>query len=124
MSQQQTEKRKYQRVFFAPASRLSADFEQPGITAVVLDISLGGMGASIKRTNGQKFKKNDRIRLCTIKGRDGLEINAGFEIEIRWIIDQPGFEHIAFGCRFLDPPQAFMGDIGSVVERALGKHTM
>ena len=84
---------------------------------MVLDMSLGGMGLSLGRADVQGIEKGKQIRLVRMHGMNGFEVIAGFFVEIRWVLDQQGFENVAFGCRFVDPPGQFLNDIRGLIQK-------
>lgn len=101
-----SERRQYNRMFFSKQDGPVAYFTLPEsqeqtISAIVMDLSLGGLGLSIRK-NESTVNMGDCLILTKIKGSKGLETIANVETEVRWIQNYENFDHVLFGCEFLN----------------------
>ncbi len=106
MQREQSERRQFKRIFFSMKDGPSAVFNFSGkyrktITATIMDLSIGGLGLSIKKDESL-IKEGEHLRLTGIKGVRYLESVADIEMEIKWLRNYESFQHILFGCEFVD----------------------
>lgn len=87
------------------------------ITAVVMDLSLGGLGLSIRKDENP-VNVGDRLILSEIRGAKGLEI-ADTEMEVRWLHNYEKLTHILFGCEFLVPSELLRNQIQEFINSRL-----
>jgi len=105
MQKEQSERRHFKRIFFSMKDGPSAVFNfsenyRKAITATVMDLSIGGLGLSIKKDEGL-IKEGEHLRLTEIKGVRYLKSIADIEMEIKWLRNYESFQHILFGCEFV-----------------------
>ncbi len=106
MSQDWERVRAHKRIFFSKRqdvrARFTAGKKDLGFRAKVLDLSLGGLGCSMRRNQGIHLAKGVRLNLGLLGDGADWIVAADTPVEIRWILDIEGFDHIGFGCRFID----------------------
>lgn len=110
MVDEKQEKRSSQRIFFSIEDGIKGVFafpdQQKGLfTATIINISEGGLGLALSKDKKDRIDKGDYVVLTHIMGIQGLESFANVEAEIRWILDNPSFEFVGFGCGFLNIPE-------------------
>ena len=110
-----SERRQYNRMFFSKQDGPVASFTLPDphektISAIVMDLSLGGLGLSIRK-NENMVNIGDHLILTKIKGSTGLQTIANIETKVRWIQNYENFDHILFGCEFLNASESLREQI-------------
>lgn len=110
MVDEKQERRSSQRIFFSIEDGIKGVFafqdHQKGLfTANIINISEGGLGLALSKDKKDRIDKGDYVILTHIMGIQGLESLANVEAEIRWILDNPSFEFVGFGCGFLNTPE-------------------
>jgi len=103
------EKRECKRMFFSKddgpiAIFTFVDTPEKSITTIVMDLSMGGLGLSIRKDQSS-VNVGDRMLLSEIRGAKGLDI-ADVEMEVRWLHNYEKLTHILFGCEFADPSES------------------
>ncbi len=93
-----------------------AVFTVPGmqgkiISAIVMDLSVGGLGLSIRKDETIAIKANDRMKLKEIKGERNLRFVSDLEVYIRWVQNYKAFKHILFGCEFAEPSETVKNQV-------------
>jgi len=68
-----------------------------------MDLSAGGIRLTIGKDGFSDIKQGDRLMLIELNGAFGLEQITHIEMEIRWVLSHPSFNHIGLGCHFLNP---------------------
>lgn len=111
-----TERRLYKRMFFSMETGPVAVFTIPGmqgktVSAIVMDLSVGGLGLSIRKEETTAIKINDRMKLKEIKGERNLRFVSDLEVYVRWLQNYKSFKHILFGCEFADPSQTVKNQV-------------
>lgn len=101
------ERRQYKRMFFSIEEGPLAVFALPDVgkevlTAIVMDLSLGGLGLSVRKGGNVRINVGDRLILTEIKGAANLRPISNMETEIKWIQNYRAFKHILFGCEFVN----------------------
>ncbi|QTA89531.1 PilZ domain-containing protein [Desulfonema magnum] len=122
------ERREYKRMFFSIEDGPVAVFDLPNyqektIRAIVMDLSPGGMGLSIKKDDNIIINVEDRLLLREFKGHTELWPVVGIETKIRWIQNYKGFKHMLFGCEFLDIPETAKDQIRNFINSWADKMT-
>jgi len=110
MVDEKQERRSFKRIFFSIEDGIKGVFafpdHQKGVfTATILNIGEGGLGLALGKDEGIKIGKGDYVILSHITGIQGLESLTNVETEIRWILDNPSFDFVGFGCEFLNTPE-------------------
>lgn len=81
------------------------------VSAIVMDLSIGGLGLSIRKEETAAIKIDDRMKLKEIKGEKNLRFVSDLEVYVRWVQNYKSFKHILFGCEFADPSQTVKNQI-------------
>jgi len=113
------ERRRYKRMFFSIEEGPVAVFTVPDskgriFTAIIMDLSPGGLGLSVKKDENI-IKPGECLILAEIKGTKGLESVKDIETEVKWIQNFKAFKHILLGCEFLNITEAQKEDIQSAI---------
>jgi len=121
MSEYKSERRRYKRVFFSNQDDLTgilklSDNREAFLTAFVKDLSEGGLGFAVKRDQKNKIIAGSQLTIKKIRGSEHLGFITDLKLEVIWVLDFDGLEHVGFGCRFLDMPQAFREKIRNYVK--------
>ena len=111
MSEYKQERRRYKRVFFSGQDDLAAilkisDNHEEFLTVFVKDLSEVGLGFAVKRDQKDKIITGSQLTLKKIRGSEHLGFITDWKLEVLWVLDCDELEHVGFGCRFLDMPQA------------------
>lgn len=99
------EKRKEARVYFSPEENIYGvfvfpDFGQFSFSALVLDLSLGGVHFTLKREDWNSLELGRQLILVRIsKGGDVL-CDKTLSVTVRWVLDLPMVNSISVGCEF------------------------
>jgi len=100
------EKRRYPRVFFPASQKVEAEIVHIdsgwSVAVTMLDISEGGVGLRLKRSENISLTEGERICLKAVHGQPYLRTLSELMMEVRWVLDDEFFDFIAFGCQFLD----------------------
>jgi c-di-GMP-binding flagellar brake protein YcgR len=83
-------------------------------TAVIMDLSPGGLGLSIKKGE-TTITDGDSLILSEVRGRSGLESIKNLNTEVKWVQNFKAFKHILFGCEFTDITEAHQEDIQTAI---------
>lgn len=121
MSEYKPERRRYKRVFFPNQDELASilkfsDDREEFLTVIVKDLSEGGLGFAVKRDKYNNVITGTQLTIKKIQGSEHLGFLTDSNLEVIWVLDCDEFEHVGFGCRFLDGPQAFREKIRNYVE--------
>lgn len=114
-----SERRRYKRMFFPIEDGPVAVFTFPNFkdrifSAVIMDLSPGGLGLTVKKGE-TSLKAGDCLILAEIKGKKGLESITNLKTEVKWVQSFSAFKHVLFGCEFTGITEAFMEDIQSAI---------
>ncbi|MGB5686776.1 MAG: PilZ domain-containing protein [Candidatus Electrothrix sp.] len=103
----QEEKRRYTRIIFNERNRVQAIIALPHqqdsarqMPASVLNMSEGGLQASIERKKFQEMEQGDTVLLSRITGIQDLEALRDVPIQLIWIMDNEYLEHVLLGISF------------------------
>ncbi len=113
------ERRQHKRMFFSKKDGPVAIFSPPDredeiVTAIVMDLSTGGFGLSIRKEE-YRVTIGDRLILTDLKGLAGLQFIVNIETEVKWLQDYKNFDHILFGCEFMNVSESFRKGIGEFI---------
>ncbi len=99
------DKRHNPRAFFADGKALPIDVQldhgNVSLAGEVLNLSIGGMQFSYNRQYSLYLEEGDMLTLQTIAGPVGLAALVGSTMEVRWVLNNGFFNHIAVGCKFV-----------------------
>ncbi|MBU0485830.1 MAG: PilZ domain-containing protein [Proteobacteria bacterium] len=106
MSYNWADRRKHERVYFLPTDDVTGSISlldrQESITVPVLNMSLGGLYFTIKRSNSLSFKANNTIVLNEIKTAGTFDLTANIMLEVRRVQNHNVFEFVGYGCEFVE----------------------
>ncbi|MCJ7662801.1 MAG: PilZ domain-containing protein [Desulfobacterales bacterium] len=121
MVDEKKERRTSHRCFFSIEDGVKGifaflDLQKGLLVAHIINLSEGGLGLALSKDKKNKVAKGDRVILTHITGIQGLESLINVDAEIKWILDNPSFEFIAFGCEFFDFPEPMRDAIGTFID--------
>jgi len=101
------ERRQHKRVYFTNSLVIRGSFgplDLPEETTEgkVLNLSLGGLYCTIDRNTTTRFKVNETIIMNDLTTSNTFQLSANIILEVRRVEDQPIFDHIGYGCQFID----------------------
>ncbi|MDM8524731.1 PilZ domain-containing protein [Desulfococcaceae bacterium HSG8] len=101
------ERRRYRRIFFSMEDGPTAlfthvRFSEEAVTATIMDMSIGGLGMTLKKDGNTFINIGDLLRLNEIRGLKNSQFLNNVEMEIRWIQNYDALQHVLFGCEFTD----------------------
>lgn len=105
------ERRRYPRSFFTQEERVIGSFillenEPEGRKAMILNMSRGGFGFTLPKTQKKGIRKGTRLLLYQIQARDSkTKVETDLTLEIRWVLDHGYLDHIGFGCEYKNPQE-------------------
>jgi hypothetical protein len=111
MWDEEQERRKFQRIFFAVEDEVKgtfafADVQKGSLTATVINLSESGVGLALsKNETTKKIREGDHLIMTQLNGIKGLESLANIKAEIKWIMINPSFGFVGCGCEFHDVPK-------------------
>ena len=122
------EKRGFQRIFFSIEEGIKgifafSDHQRGLLVANIINISEGGLGLALSKDKKDRIHKGDYVILSHITGIQGLEPLTNVEAEIRWILDNPSFEFVGFGCEFLNTTESQRDTIRIFIDSWQGEKT-
>lgn len=80
--------------------------------AIILDLSPGGVGMSIKKEKETSpVVMSERVLLRETRGIRELQFMKNIEMKIRWVQNYDSLQHILFGCEFIDASEDFRKNI-------------
>jgi c-di-GMP-binding flagellar brake protein YcgR len=108
------ERRQYKRMFFSmdegPVAFL--EFPEKKLQAIILDLSPGGVGMSLKKEEAAPpVAMGERVLLKETRGILELQFIENIEMKIRWVQNYDSLQHILFGCEFMDVSEDFRNNI-------------
>jgi c-di-GMP-binding flagellar brake protein YcgR len=104
------EKRKEARVYFSPEESICGvfvfpDFERFSFSALVLDLSLGGMHFSVKREGWNSLEPGRQLVLARLSVGDEVFCDRAMPLTVRWVLDHPMVSNVSVGCEFDELPE-------------------
>lgn len=99
------EKRKEARVYFSPEENIYGvfvfpDFGQFSFSALVMDLSMGGVHFTLKKEDWNSLELGRQLILVRLsKGGDVL-CDKTLSVTVRWVLDLPMVNNISVGCEF------------------------
>jgi len=125
MSEYKQERRRYKRVFFSNQNDLAgilklSDNHEVFLTAIIKDLSEGGLGFAVKRDQNNKIIAGSQLTLKNIRGSEHLTFMTDLKLEVMWVLDSGKLKNVGIGCRFLDIPQAVKEKIREYVKAWIG----
>ncbi len=101
------EKRRHERVYFPPGHGVNGSFglidaPEETITVPILNLSLGGLYFTLKRSSPLLFNANDAIILNEFKTGDDFNLTANIILEVRRVENHGVVDFVGFGCQFVD----------------------
>jgi c-di-GMP-binding flagellar brake protein YcgR len=104
----QDEKRRYTRIIFNERNRVQAIIALPHqqdparqMPASVLNMSEGGLQASIERKKFQEVQQGGTVLLSRIAGVQDVESLSNIPMRLIWVMDNEYLEHVLLGMSFL-----------------------
>lgn len=102
--------RHHPRTFFEPDAGVRAEFDhsagnrQP-FPAVVMNISVGGIGIATRETLSGRLQKGDSLVLKRLKVRESNTAIRGLHCQVQWVLEEPGDDKRLLGLEFqtVDP---------------------
>ena len=99
------EKRKEVRVYFAPGENICGvfvfpDFGRFSFSALVLDLSLGGVHFTVKREEWNSLELGSQLVLARLNNGDEVVCDRAMPLTVRWVLDHPMVSNVSVGCEF------------------------
>ncbi len=115
------EKRKFKRAVFSMKDGItgifsSPDFTDDSITAIIIDLSVGGLQFILPRNTAHDISTRGCLILAKIQGMTDLKFVNKVELKVKWIMDLEYFEHIGVGCEILNAPDVIRDQIDQFVD--------
>ena len=104
------EKRKEERVYFSPGENICGvfvfpDFERFSFSALLLDLSLGGVHFTLKREEWNALELGRQLVLARLVKGDEIVCDRAMPLTGRWILDLPMVSSVSVGCEFDELPE-------------------
>jgi len=104
------EQRKEARVYFSPAEDIRGvfvfpDFERFSFSALVLDLSLGGIHFTVKREGWNSLEPGRQFVLARLSMGDEVFCDSVMPLTVRWVLDHPVVSNVSVGCEFDELPE-------------------
>ncbi len=125
-----SEKRKFKRIVFSAKDDVMGVVtfpEKPDdpIFYKISDIGAGGLRFILPKSNAPEIISfNDTLFLREIKGKSPLEMVAGVQLEVRWVMHHEMFDHMVIGCEFVDLAEDVSRQIDEFVEAELARQNL
>jgi c-di-GMP-binding flagellar brake protein YcgR len=99
------EKRKETRVYFSPGENICGvfvfpDFGQFSFSALILDLSLGGIHFILKREEWNSLEPGRQLVLARLSQGDDFLCDRAMPLTVRWVLDHPMVSNVSVGCEF------------------------
>lgn len=110
-----TENRRYRRVYFDPADWMMATFEpvklgDPPFHGQVINISMNGLAFQL--LDDITLRPGDILILTYLDGRLPITFSGRLQLQVKWVMANNFFKHVAVGCEFINPPCEFTNRLG------------
>jgi c-di-GMP-binding flagellar brake protein YcgR len=118
------EKRSEVRVYFSPGENICGvfvfpDFGQFSFSALILDLSLGGIHFTVKREAWNSLEPGRQLVLARLsEGEDSL-CDRAMPLTVRWVLDHPMVSNVSVGCEFDGLPEDVQKMLQSFLTRKL-----
>ncbi|MFA6498360.1 MAG: PilZ domain-containing protein [Desulfurivibrionaceae bacterium] len=104
------EQRKEARVYFSPGENICGvfvfpDFEHFSFSALLLDLSLGGVQFSLKREEWNAIKLGSQLVLARFSEGEKVLCDRAIPLTVRWVLDHPMVSNVSVGCEFDGLPE-------------------
>ncbi|MBU0481274.1 MAG: PilZ domain-containing protein [Proteobacteria bacterium] len=101
------EQRVHERIYFTSETEVVGTFHpvnapENAFFARILNMSLGGLFASIRLDRDLKLKTNDLLVLNEIHSNSIINQTTNILLEVRWTHDQGMFDYLGCGCQFIE----------------------
>ena len=99
------EKRKEVRVYFSPEENICGvfvfpDFGRFSFSALILDLSLGGMHFTVKREKWNSLELGCQLVLARLSKGEDVLCDRAMPLTVRWVLDHPMVSSVSVGCEF------------------------
>lgn len=99
------EKRKEVRVYFSPGENICGvfvfpDFGQYSFSALILDLSLGGVHFTVKREAWNSLEPGRQLVLARFGNGEEVFCDRAMPLTVRWVLDHPVVSNVSVGCEF------------------------
>lgn len=99
------EKRREARVYFSPGENICGvfvfpDFGQFSFSALVLDLSLGGVHFTVKREEWNFLELGRQLVLARLSNGEEVFCDRAMPLTVRWVLDHPLVSNVSVGCEF------------------------
>ncbi len=106
-----SERRRHRRVYFnnggVTGSFGPLDTPEQSVEAKVLNLSLGGLYITVSRGAPLRFRANETIIMYELKAPEhSIMITGNIMVDVKRVEDQPIFNHIGYGCQFIELDQS------------------
>lgn len=94
------------RIYFSAEDGVNGELKAEGngnetFPARILNLSEGGIGLSLDAKTGRMLQKGDRLVLNGMSGIGGSLFTDAALLEVAWILNHEGFDHVGAGCSFI-----------------------
>lgn len=114
MIENKLERRKSARVYLKPdnaTALIKVENSPVEFAASILNVSEGGFGLGIERSEGVKISPGDSFVIRDIIGRKELVNEKEITISVKWVLDHHGMESFGAGCAFIGIDQSYQNKI-------------
>lgn len=125
-----SEKRKFKRIVFSAKDEVMAVVtfpEKPDdpVFYKISDIGAGGLRFMLPKSDAPEIISfNDTLFLHEIKGKSPLEMVAGVQLEVRWVMHHEMLDHMVIGCEFVNIAEDVSRQIDQFVESELTEQNL
>lgn len=104
------EKRKEARVYFSPGENICGvfvfpDFGRFSFSALVLDLSLGGVHFTVRREEWDSLSIGCQLVLARLSKGEEILCDSAMPLTVRWVLDHPMVNNVSVGCEFDELPE-------------------
>jgi c-di-GMP-binding flagellar brake protein YcgR len=97
-------------VYFSPEEDIRGvfvfpDFERFSFSALVLDLSLGGIHFTVKREGWNSLEPGRQFVLARLSMGEEVFCDSLMPLTVRWVLDHPVVSNVSVGCEFDDLPE-------------------
>jgi len=115
-----TDKRMFKRYVFAIEDNITAllsfDNSDEGFMARVLNISHGGLGLAINKTQPVSLEADTILFVKEIKGEKRITNLPGNAVKVKWVLDYQPLNNFAIGCEFITLDTATRHEIDNLLQ--------
>jgi len=121
MSDKKKDRRRFKRIVFSSEHGFAClvcfpNNPQKIFEINIINLSEGGIGISMPRSEVENISQGDSLILQGFKGSFPIFLKKKVDMEIRWIMGHPFLKEVMAGCKFINMPPVIRDKIKNIVD--------